>query len=225
MSLTLDPTVVTITQPVSMAAEQYRVLCAKLNKLSKDSGMRVIAVTSAVKGEGKTLTAVNLAMAMAKDFDRFVLLVEADLKSPTLARLLGRKMNGGLRNLLADQTDLAKSGLIFFDGRLTILPAGKGQGHDLRLLGSKRARDFIQENRTRYDYIIMDLPPILPLADANVLSDLVDGVLMVIRAGHTPQSIVKRAMADLDPKKVIGVVLNDVRSFMSYYYYYHRQEK
>lgn len=221
----IDRTLVTITEPISVAADQYRVLCAKLNKLSRDLGPRVIAITSAVRGEGKTLTSVNLSAAMAKDFDRRVLLIEADFKNPTVGRLLGRKMNGGFINLLSSQTDLAHAGLTYFDGRLTVLLAGKSLGDDLKLLGSEQARAFLQQMKSQYDYIVLDLPPLLPLADAGIISDLADGVIMVIRAGHTPQHIVKRAIADLDTRKVLGVVLNDVRSFMSYYYYYHHQTK
>jgi protein-tyrosine kinase len=220
-----DRTLVTITEPISMAAEQYRVLCAKLNKLSKDLGPRIIAVTSSVKNEGKTLTATNLSVAMARDFHRRVLLVELDFKNPTLSRLLGKKMNGGFVNVLSKQTDLASVVLTYFDGRLTVLTSGKSLGDDLRLLGSEQVRDFLRQMKTQYDYIVLDLPPILPLADANVITELADGVIVVIRAGHTPQHIVKRAMADLDPRKVLGVVLNDVSSSMSYYYYYHHQTK
>ena len=222
---TLDHTVVTITEPISVAAEQYRVLCAKLNKLSKEFGPRVIAVTSSVKNEGKTLTSVNLSVAMAKDFNRRVLLVEADFKSPSMSRLLGRKMNRGFIDVLSKQTDVAEVALTYFDGHLTILTAGKSLGDDLRLLGSEQARAFLQLMKTRYDYVLLDLPPILPLADANVITELADGLIMVIRAGHTPQHIVKRAMSDLDSQKILGVVLNDVDSSMSYYYYYHQQEK
>jgi Mrp family chromosome partitioning ATPase len=78
--------------------------------------------------------------------------------------------------------------------------------------------------KKQYDYIILDLPPLLPLADANVVTQFADCVIMVIRAGHTPQHIVKRAVAELDARKVLGVVLNDVSSSMSYYYYYHHQK-
>ncbi len=222
---TLDHAVVTVTEPISVAAEQYRVLCAKLNKLSKDAGPRVIALTSSVKGEGKTLTSVNLAVAMAKDFDRRVLLVEADFKSPSMPRLLGQEMSGGFIDVLSKQTDMADVSLTYFNGHLTILMAGKSLGDDLRWMSSDRLSEFLQQMKGRYDYIVLDLPPILPLADAGVITEVADGVIMVIRAGHTPQHIVKRAMTDLDSRKVLGVVLNDVNSSMSYYYYYHHQEK
>jgi len=221
----LDPTLVCITEPVSIAAEQYRVVCAKLTKLSKDKGPRIIAVISSIQNEGKTLTSINLSAALAKDFDRRVLLLEVDFKNPTLARLLGRTMNGGLVNLLARQTDLSHVGLTYFDGRLTVVPAGKSLGDDLRLLSSDQAREFLQQMKGRYDYIVLDIPPILPLADASVITELVDGLIMVIWAGHTPQHIVKRAMADLDTDKIVGIVLNNVSAFMSHYYYYHHQIK
>ncbi|MBI3597381.1 MAG: CpsD/CapB family tyrosine-protein kinase [Nitrospirae bacterium] len=225
MTNMLDRTLVTVTEPISIAAEQYRVLGAKLNKLSKDLGPRIIAVTSSIRNEGKTLTSINLSIAMAKDFYRHVLLVETDFKSPMLSRLLGRKMNGGVANILSKRTDLASVAMTYFDGRLTVLPAGKSLGDDLRLLDSDQFRDFLGQMKTQYDYILLDLPPILPLADANVVTQLADGVIMVVRAGHTPQHIVKRAMAELDTRKVLGVVLNDVSSSMSYYYYYHRRTK
>jgi polysaccharide biosynthesis transport protein len=221
----LDPTLVTITEPVSIAAEQYRVVCAKLNKLSKDLGPRVIAVMSSIKSEGKTLTSINLSAALAKDFDRRVLLLEADFKNPTLARLLGRTMNGGLTNLLSKKTDLAQVALSYFDGRLTVVPAGKSFGNDLRLLDSDEAREFLRRVKAEYDYVLLDIPPILPMADANVITELADGMIMVILAGHTPQHVVKRAMADVDTGKVLGIVLNNVSAYMSHYYYYHHQAK
>ena len=221
----LDPTLVTITEPVSLAAEQYRVVCAKLNKISKDLGSRVIAVMSSVKNEGKTLTSINLSAALAKDFNRRVLLIEADLKNPSLSRLLGHPMNGGLVNLLSLQTDLDHVGLTYFDGRLTVLPAGKSMGDDLRLLGSEQIREFLEQAKGRYDFIVLDIPPILPLADANVITGLADAMIMVIWAEHTPQRLVQRAIADLDSRKILGVVLNDVKSYMSHYYYYHHQKK
>jgi len=221
----LDPTLVSITEPISLAAEQYRVLCARLIKLSKDQGPRIVAVMSSVMNEGKTLTSINLCATLAKDFDRRVLLLEADFKSPTLARLLGRTMNGGLINLLSKQTDLTHVGLTYFDGRLTVVPAGKSLGDDLRLLGSEETREFLRQMKGRYDYVVLDIPPILPLADANVITGLADGMIMVIWAGHTQQHIVQRALSDLDTGKILGVVLNDVSSFMSHYYYYHHQKK
>jgi Mrp family chromosome partitioning ATPase len=142
-----------------------------------------------------------------------------------LSRLLGRKMNGGIGHVLSKRTDMASVALTYFDGRLTALPAGKSVGDDLRLLDSSQFRDFLEQMKKEYDYIILDLPPLLPLADANVVTQFADGVIMVIRAGHTPQHIVKRAIAELDTRKVLGVVLNDVSSSMSYYYYYHRHAK
>lgn len=226
MTTALDRTLVTVTEPISVAAEQYRVLGAKLDKLSKDLGPRIIAVTSSVKNEGKTLTSINLSIVMAKDFHRRVLLVETDFKSPMLSRLLGRKMNGGFVDILSKQTDLDRVALTYFDGRLAVLTSGKSLGDDLRLLGSEQAREFFRQMKTQYDYIVLDLPPILPLADAHVITQLADGVIMVIRAGHTPQYIVKRAMAELDTRKVLGVILNDVSSTSPYYYYYyHHQTK
>jgi capsular exopolysaccharide synthesis family protein len=178
-----------------------------------------------VKGEGKTLTSVNLSVAMSKDFDRRVLLVEVDFKNPGMSRLLGRKSGGGFIDVLSKQTDMGEVSLTFFDGRLTVLLAGKSMGDDLKLLGSEQAVAFLKQMRSRYDYIVLDLPPLLPLADAGVVTELADGVIMVIRAGHTPQHIVKRAMADLNSHKILGVVLNDVSSMLSYYYYYHHQTK
>jgi len=225
MTEKLDPTLVSITEPISIAAEQYRVVCAKLNKLSKDRGPRVIAVMSSIKSEGKTLTSINLSASLAKDFDRRVLLLEADFKNPTLARLLGRTMNGGLTSLLSKKTDLAHVAMTYFDGRLTVVPAGKSFGDDLRLLGSDEAREFLRRVKTDYDYVLLDIPPILPMADANVITELADGMIMVIRAGQTPQHVVKRAMADVDTGKVLGIVLNNVSSYMSHYYYYHHQAK
>lgn len=220
MKNNISNTLVAFKNPTSIAAEQFRVLCAKLNRLLKNSGPRVIAVTSSMKGEGKTLTSINLAISMAKDFDRKVLLVEADLKNPSIANLLGKKMNGGFGHILDNKTSLEKAGYSFFSEKLMILPAGSRLSNEMNLLSSERPKKFLDEMRERFDYIFVDLPPLLPLADAGMVTDLVDGVVMVIRAGQTPKNIVKRAMADLDQKKIIGIVLNDVKNSLGYYYYH-----
>ena len=141
----ISPSLVTVVDPNSVAAEQFRVLCAKLNRLLKDSGPRIVAITSSTKGEGKTLTSINLAISMAKDFDRKVLLVEADMKNPSIAKLLGKRMNGGFGHLLDDKTTLEKAGHSFFDQKLMVLPVGSRLENGLNLLSSDRPKKFFEK--------------------------------------------------------------------------------
>jgi capsular exopolysaccharide synthesis family protein len=214
----LDDSIVTISHSGSAVAEQYRILCARIDRLSRERGYKTIALTSSVKGEGKTLTSVNLAFSMAKDLGKHVLLVEADFRNTSLTRLIDKPKSKGFLDVISNGTGIESVKQSYLNDRLGIVTAGKVTPEALKLFASKRTEEIIQGARKDYDYIFFDLPPILATADANIITEWVDGVIMVVRAGETPRDIVKKALAG--STKVIGVVLNDVKVFSSYYYYY-----
>lgn len=217
----LDDSIVTISHSGSAVAEQYRILCARVDRLSREHGYKTIALTSSVKGEGKTLTSVNLAFSMAKDLGKHVLLVEADFRNTSLTRLVNRPKSKGFLDLLSNGTGIESVKQPYLNDRLGIVTAGKLTPEALKLFASERTKEIIQEARKDYDYIFFDLPPILATADANIIAEWVDGVILVVRAGETPRDIVKKALAG--STKVIGVVLNDVKTYSSYYYYYNTE--
>ena len=214
----LDDHVVTISNSGSAVAEQYRILCSRIDRLSRENGYKTIALTSSVKGEGKTLTSVNLAFSMAKDFGRHVLLMDVDFKHSSLSRLINRPKAKGFLDLLSNGTGIESAKQPYLNGRLDIVTAGKVTPEALKLYVSGRTKEIIQQARKEYDFVFFDLPPVLATADANIITEWIDGIILVVRARETPRDIVRKAVAGAS--KVIGVVLNDDKSYYSYYYYY-----
>ena len=215
----VDDRLVTIREPYSIAAEQYRVLCTRISQMRQNKSSYALAITSSLKSEGKSFTSLNLAISMARDFDERVLLIEGDLKNPNLHEYLKRSQVFGLSDVLEGRGDFDASAIQLFDGRLSVLLAGKTIGNPSRLLSSPKMQELLNSVRGYFKYIIIDTPPIIPLADMSIYATLVDGILLVIKAGKTPRSIVKRALGSIPPDKIIGAVLNEVESNYSKYYY------
>ena len=215
----VDSHLITVREPFSIGAEQYRVLCTRISQIVQSKPSYILAVTSSAKEEGKSVTSLNLAISMAKDFDEKVLLIEGDLKNPSLHEYLKHPPGLGLSDVLEGRIDFTASSTQMFEGYLTVIFAGKITSNPSRLLSSPKMQEILNTARGYYKYIIIDTPPIIPLADINIYSTLVDGFLLVIRAGRTPRSIVKKALSTISSEKVIGAVLNDVEGNYSGYYY------
>jgi len=215
----VDIRLVTLREPYSLSAEQYRILCTRILQLVQDRSSYTLAISSAIKAEGKSFTSVNLAIAMAKDFDEKVLLIEGDLKNPNLHEYINRSPGFGLSDVLEGRINFDTASIHLFDGRLSVLLAGKAMGNPSRLLSSSKMQELLHALRGQFKYIIIDTPPIIPMVDMNIYSALVDGILLVIRAGKTPRSIIKKALSGIPSEKVIGAVLNDVDVNYSRYYY------
>ena len=215
----VDSRLITIKEPSSIAAEQYRILCTRIAQLRQDKQSYVFAVTSSVKSEGKTFTSLNLAISIARDFDEKVLLIEGDLKNPGLYEYLKHPPGFGLTDVLDGKIDIKTCAIQMFDGQLSVLFAGKTAGNPSKLLSSLKMQEIITTARENFKYIIIDTPPIIPMADINIYSTLVDGILLVIQAGKTPRSLVKKALSSLATEKIIGAVLNGVDPIHSKYYY------
>ena len=215
----VDGRLITIREPYSMIAEQYRVLSTRISKLVQNKSSYTLAITSSLKSEGKSFTALNLAITLAKDFDENVLLIEGDLKNPTLHEYLKRSPGFGLSDVIEGRIDMDTAAIKLFEGKLTVLLAGKKIGNPSRLISSPKMEEILNNAKGVYKYIIIDAPPVLPLVDMNIYSNLVDGILLIIRAGKTPKSMVKRALSSMHSEKVIGAVLNDVEMNYSKYYY------
>ncbi|MEP6918399.1 MAG: CpsD/CapB family tyrosine-protein kinase, partial [Acidobacteriota bacterium] len=168
-----------------------------------------IVVTSPNLGDGKSLTAANLAITMAQEFQQRVLLVDADLRRPSVHRMFGVAAGPGLADVLIGATELSQALVVLPDQHLTLLPAGPVPSHPAELLGSAAMRRLLDTLRARFDRIIIDMPPASPLADLNIVAPMADGVLMIVRAGVTPKPAIERALAGLDASKVLGLVLNE----------------
>lgn len=230
MNAALDPKLVTALAPRGPEAEAYRILRTNLQFMGLDRPLRSLVVTSAVPEEGKTLTAANLAVAFAQTGQR-VILVDADLRRPTLHRTfgLGRLAWGGLTSVLGGTVDLqaALTGTELED--LTVLTAGPIPPNPAELLGSQRMQALMAALHEQFDVVIYDTPPVLAVADASVLAPAVDGTLLVIRAYRVGHPQVRRAKEALEAVKarVLGVVLDGVRNRRGdgYYYYYYYDRK
>ena len=208
----LDAHLVAALAPQSLAAEQYRSLRTRIKRAENGRAVRAILITSPNKGDGKSLTAANLAITMAQEFQQRVLLVDADLRRPTVHRLFGVPEAPGLADVLMGAAELDQALLHVPDHHLTLLPAGSVPSHPAELLGSASMRRVLDSLRTRFDRILIDMPPVAPLADLHIVAPMADAVLMIVRAGVTPKPAIERALSGLDMSKVLGLVLNEAGS-------------
>ncbi len=210
----IDSRVVAYHDPGSRIAEQYRSLRTNilLNNLSKP--LKTLAICSSLEGEGKTTTAVNLAITLTGDMERSVLLVDCDLRAGTVHELLAVKSTLGLSDILAKDMEvesvLCQTGL----PNLTVLPRGEIPRNPSELLSSRKMRSVLDELRSKFDYVIIDSPPIMPLTDACVIGSQADGVIFVVQAHRTPRRIVKQAMDMLEHvhAKMLGFVLTQAET-------------
>ena len=200
--------------------EQFRIIKRPMiMKAAKESASRVpngnlILVTSAVPGEGKTFTAVNLAMSIAMELDHTVLLVDADPANSDVSHVLGIDVSEGLMDYLVEPSRTLSELLVKTDmAKLTVLPSGHPRGNITELLASDDMRRFIDELARRYSdrIVILDSPPLLAASGASVLAHLAGQTLMVVEAIRTPQSALREALALLKPIHNVGLVLNKSR--------------
>ena len=218
-----DPHLVLANRPGSPIAERYRRLRLKLDQPGPDGAPRqIMLVTSAVPEEGKTTTAINLALAFAEDRDRHTLLIDADLRRPALTRYILPAPTLGLSEVLSSDASLDHVLIEIKSARLTVLPAGATSQNPLALLQSDFLVSVFAELRRRFDRIVIDTPPTVPFTDAAVLNAMCDGALLVVRAGKTTGTLIDRARASLVHSTLLGVVLNDVgfTPVDRYYYQY-----
>jgi receptor protein-tyrosine kinase len=189
------------------AREQYRRLAAALHQSQASSGVKIVMIASAVPAEGKTLTAANLALTLSESYHRRVLLVDADLRRPSLHQVLNIDGSPGLTEILTASDD-RKLPLHRVSPHLSVLPAGRATLDPMAALTSARMRSILDEGRELFDWIIVDTPPVGLLSDANLVAANVDGVVFVVKAGSTPYDLVKRGLEALGPDRLLGVVLN-----------------
>jgi capsular exopolysaccharide synthesis family protein len=195
-------------QANTVSLEQYRRLAAILHDVQVEKQLKTVMITSAVPQEGKTLTIMNLALTLSESYGRRVLMIDADLRWPSLHAVLGIPNGRGLSEALRE----GRRGLPIIDvsPRLSILTAGHPGPTPLAGLSSARMGEVIDECAARFEWVLIDTSPVGVLPDASVLGRLVGGVLFVIRAGSTPAKVVERAIAEIGSDAIIGTVLNQV---------------
>ncbi len=196
----------------SVRAEEYRQVRTALRFIEAAERADVVLVTSSLPQEGKSVTAVNLAISLAEDGQQ-VLLVDGDLRRPSAAKLLGLEQHTGVTNVLIDQVDLDGAIQQWRTTNLHFLASGQIPPNPSELLGGTRMAALMEQLRGRYDKIVIDSPPVLPVADAAVMSALVDGIVFVVRYGKTPRPTVRAAATSLEDVggRLIGTVVNMVR--------------
>jgi len=196
--------------PYVQETESYKVLRTRILRHAKERGGNTIMITSALPGEGKTLTAINLAFTFAKLFEQTVLLVDGDLRQQGVHKLLGFESDRGLADHLVDNRPVQD--IILWPGidKLTLVSGGRLMHESTELLGSAKMRELVEEMKTRYAdrFVFFDSPPILSGADALAFVPLVDHIIIVVRAGATGAGDVKRALDLIPQDKVAGFVLN-----------------
>jgi len=220
--LTDDPTLVLRHAPRSPLAERYRGLVHRIypTQSTKDGRNQLITITSSAPDEGKTTTSLNLALALAEKKDHSTLIIDADLRRPSVQRYLTPAPKIGLSDVLSGEARLEHSLLELKDTKLTVLPAGTLMSNPQELLRSEFVAALFTELRRRFDHIVIDTPPVVPFTDASVLSVLSDATMLVVRASKTPKPLVERALQALSSGNVIGITLNYVQITPVDRYYY-----
>jgi capsular exopolysaccharide synthesis family protein len=221
----LNPSVtgklVVMPQVPAAAVEQYRRLAASLHHARLERDIRVLMCTSASPGEGKTLTATNLALTLSQSYGRSVLLIDADLRRPSVHHMFQLPNVLGLSDGLNSETE-QKLSLIQVSENLTVLPAGRPNPDPMSGLTSERMHRIVQEAASRFDWVVIDTPPVGFLSDAKLLVAMVDVAIFVVRAGKSPYRLIQRALDAIGRNHIIGVVLNAVEESVDvagYYYY------
>jgi protein-tyrosine kinase len=220
----LDPNVNVFVNPDSSAqgSEQFRTLRSRLYQMRSNQPLRTLLVTSSIPTEGKTFVTNNLAQAIIRQPDRRALVIDADLRRSRLHVPLGAPSSPGLTDYLrgtADITSIIQQGE---EGNLCFIPGGDEVTNPSELIANGRMKMLLDRLAPIFDWIILDSPPCLLVADASILADLCDGVLLVARAGVTPAGTAQRACQELRGRNVVGVVLNamqDSHKHSDYYYY------
>lgn len=214
---------VTITNPKLPVAEAFRTLRTNIQFASIDKPLRTIMITSTGPSEGKSTTISNLAVVLAQQ-DKKVLLVDADLRKPTVHHTFQLPNRVGLTNVLAGGGTIQSAVQKSTFGDLHVLTSGPVPPNPAELLGSKKMSQLVEEVVSEYDYVLFDAPPVVAVTDAQILSSLMDGVLLVVNSGKTHREMALKAKGLLEnvQANVIGVVLNqkEVNGEGDYYYYY-----
>jgi len=193
-----------------MGTERFRTLRSRLYQIAAARPLRRVLVTSSVPGEGKTFVATNLAQSIVRQPDKRVLIIDADLRAPRLHIALGAPIGPGLTDYLrgeADEYAVIQHGP---EANLCFLPSGRPVSNPSELLSSNRMKKLLDLVTPVFDWVILDSPPALPIHDANILADLCDGALFVVRAGETRYEIAEKGVLEFRGKNLLGVVLNQV---------------
>ena len=208
----------------SIAAESYRTLRTNIQYSSFDNPVKSIVITSSEPGEGKSTTSANLALSFALD-EKKTILIDCDLRKPVVHKEFGISNSKGLTEFLLGKEEFSKVVHKHKSG-LHILPSGLIPPNPAEMLASRAMEHLLAQLEERYDYIIIDTPPVNAVADSKILSTKVDGTILVVKYGYTKKDVVLEAVKGLKAVKanIIGTVFNGEESHKSKYYYYYKKD-
>ena len=218
----LHTRLVLFTDPQSDGCEQYRTLRTQVFHAAEKQLTQVILATSAVAGEGKTSTVLNLAWAIAQSREKRVLVIDGDLRRPSVSPYLGLDFELGFGEVISEISEALPAIVRVADSTLYILSSSREEAQPAELLSKERVGEIIEELRKYFDFILIDAPPVVAFADARLLANHADAVMVIVRAGMAGHNTVERAIEALPGSRVLGVVLNgvDQMSEVGYYGYY-----
>jgi capsular exopolysaccharide synthesis family protein len=199
---------VALTDKEGLAAEKFRFLAVRLRQLQQSRSLKKLLITSTIPEEGKSMVSANLAITLARKKRQKVLLLDGDLRRPMLARHFGLSHLAGLGEWLQSDAGTTRNVYHLEELGLWFLPAGRPPQNPLELMQSARLADLLGQLGKDFDWIVIDSPPVLPLADTSVWTRFADGVLLVAREGKTERQELQRGLKDLDQSKLLGLVLN-----------------
>ena len=228
--LTREEAPVIIVRPETFSAEEFRKVKTQIF-LRLPHPPQFVLVTSTVPREGKTMVAVNLALAVSQEIHKKAILIDGDLRKPSI-HLEEQPNPKGLAGYLLNQTPLSDILLHSEAENLQVIPAGQPTQKSSELIGSRKMSELLGSLRELKNdaYVIIDSPPIISTSDATLLSKLVDGIILVVMGGRTPRESVRRAIKSIDRQKIIGIIFNQIdvkpsNSYYSQYYHYYRYYK
>lgn len=219
----INSKLVTFFAPDTIDAENFKILRSQLLFGKESERPRLIMVTSAFPGEGKTFVSANLAVSIAQGIDEYVLLVDCDLRRPDLHNMFGFSNRIGLSEYLSGKNELSELFLRTKIEKLSLLPAGTPSRNASELIASNKMKSLLDEIKNRYDdrFIILDTAPSQVLAEANVLANYVDGIILVVLGHKTPRGEVNKSIEGLGKEKILGIVFNGFnQSYKAYGQYY-----
>ena len=218
----VDPRVIAYFDPKSIVSEQYKILTTNVLSLNKGKPPATIAITSSIHAEGKSITALNLAVTMAQATHKpKIVLIDADMRRGKLVKYLGVSPDKGLSEVLNGQAALNDVIFNLDIDHLSFVSSGAVPANPAELLASKRMREVILALRSQFDFVFIDTPPVIPVTDAVIIGSNVEGVIMVIQAGRTQRGMVSRSTELLTQAhaKILGHVLTGIEYFVPEYIY------
>ena len=221
----LSSRLVYFTEPDGMAAEKFRFLSVRLRQMQQNRPLKKVLITSSIPQEGKSTVAANLACTLARREQQRTLLLDGDLRRPTIANVFGLGKVAGISEWLQGEAGPATCIHQIKETRLCVLPAGAPPKDALEMIQSGKLASIMKTLSTWFDWIVIDSPPVLPLADTSIWLRMADGVLLVTRQGVTQRKLLKRGLDGLASSKLLGTVLNGATKTVPSDYYYQAVSK